>query len=120
MKLTDIAKEVHKEAVLKGWWDQEVIKSDSCPVLLPRKVGEQFANFHTEISEAWEEWRNGHAMDEIYFKDGKPEGVPIELADVFIRILDTCEAYKIDIENAIQIKMKYNKSRSHRHGGKRA
>ena len=50
--------------------------------------------------------------------DPKPEGMPIELADVIIRILDMGYAEGIDIGQAIHTKMQYNKTRSHRHGGK--
>lgn len=46
----------------------------------------------------------------------KPEGVPSELADVIIRTLDACAAWGIDIETIIQEKIKYNKTRSHKHG----
>lgn len=48
----------------------------------------------------------------------KPVGFPIELADVIIRIADFCGLHGIDLEEAIRFKMTYNKTRSHRHGGK--
>jgi NTP pyrophosphatase (non-canonical NTP hydrolase) len=109
MDIQETAKQVHEWAKSKGWWDGK------------RSIGDQFANFHAEISEAWEEYRNGRAMDWVYYSDdGKPEGIPIELADCIIRILDTCEAYSIDIEKALSIKMKYNEGRPYRHGGKKA
>ena len=47
---------------------------------------------------------------------GKPEGVPAELADTIIRILDFCGKHKIDIEAAVHEKMAYNESRPHKHG----
>ena len=59
-------------------------------------------------------------MQEVYFVENKPEGVPIELADLIIRVLDTCEQYGIDIEAAIEMKIKYNETREYRHGGKLA
>lgn len=115
MEINEIKKKIHQCALEKGWWD--VYPSE-------RSIGDQFSNFHSEISEAWEEWRNGRRMDEIYFsaKNGKkkPEGVPIELADCIIRILDTCDACGIDIAKAIEIKMEYNQTREYRHGGKKA
>ncbi len=96
----------HDTAKEKGWWEPA------------KSFGEQAVLFHAEISEAVEEFRNGHAPYEIYYKEGKPEGVPIELADVIIRIFDTCGYYGIDIRKAIIEKMRYNLTRSHRHGNK--
>ena len=117
MNLKRLSRLIHSNALKKGFWDNRMAYTDT---IIPRSIGDQFANFHAEISEAWEEYRNGHAMDEIYFKDDKPEGVPIELADTVIRILDTCAQYGIDIEKAIKVKMKYNAGRPYRHGGKLA
>lgn len=48
----------------------------------------------------------------------KPEGVPTELADAVIRILDTCEVAGIDLGFEIERKMAYNETRAIRHGGR--
>lgn len=73
-----------------------------------------------EEIEALEEYRNGHGATEIYFSDsGKPEGIPTELADVIIRVLDYCGYAGINIDAAISQKHEYNKSRPYRHGGKK-
>src|SRR6185369_7266774 len=48
----------------------------------------------------------------------KPEGIPSELADIIIRVLDIVAFHGIDIAAAIADKMAYNESRTYRHGGK--
>lgn len=106
--LNDFAKEVHALAMKKGWWDP----APSFPEVL--------ALIHSEISEALEEYRNGRLPTEVYTgNNGKPEGIPIELADVIIRVLDCCGYAGIDIDAAISQKHEYNKTRPYRHGGKR-
>jgi len=97
-----------------GWWDDS-----SAPINFPEKL----ALIHSEVSEALEEYRNAkHPIGELYFSgdDKKPEGVPAELADVLIRIFDLCGHYGIDLEDAVDKKMRYNNTRPFRHGGKRA
>lgn len=94
-----------------GWWDEDK----------PRTFGDMIALFHSELSEALEEHRNGHAVTEIYHAAGndfKPEGIPVELADVLIRIFDFCQQYDVPLLEALKLKMYYNETRPHRHGGK--
>ena len=106
--INEVAKEIHENAVKHGWWEDE------------RSFPEIIALIHSEVSEALEEYRNGHSATEVYYGyDEKPEGIPIELADVIIRILDYCAYAGIDIDAAISEKHEYNKSRPYRHGGKK-
>lgn len=77
-----------------------------------------------EVTEAHEELRSGHKMNELYHntspgKEGKPEGVPSELADALIRILDTAQEYKIDLAAVILEKLLFNASRGVMHGGRK-
>ena len=51
-------------------------------------------------------------------KFAKPCGIPFELADYAIRIFDACGRYGIDLEQAIRVKMEYNKNRPYKHGKK--
>lgn len=108
--LSELSKQVHRIAKEHGWWEPPV---DGFPVKL--------ALMHSELSEALEEYRNGRALNEIYYApdSDKPEGIPIELADCIIRILDWCQANDIDIEVALTLKIAYNETRPHRHGGKK-
>lgn len=97
----------------KGW------HSNPNPV---ESIWKFLGNIHGEVSEAWEEARKPDFDPKrtYYRADGKPEGLPAELADVIIRTCDTAQALGIDLEAAIQEKHAYNKTRTFRHGGKRA
>lgn len=70
----------------------------------------------SELAEALEDQRAGHAPDETWYENGKPCGIPSELADAVIRIFDTAEDYKVNLEDIILEKMAYNKTRPYKHG----
>lgn len=95
--INEVAKQIHENAVNHGWWDEE-----------------------RGFPEVLEEYRNGRLPTEVYAgNNGKPEGIPIELADVIIRVLDYCGYAGIDIDAAISQKHEYNRTRPYRHGGKK-
>lgn len=78
----------------------------------------------SEICEAQNELRDGHALNEIYYSGGedihpspiKPEGFPVEIADAIIRLLDITHAVGIDIDYIINLKLDYNQTRPPKHG----
>ena len=100
MDINEYVKECHKTAREKGWWEDKDSRSD----------GELIALMHSELSEALQELREPNYNLGV---------VSLEFADVIIRIFDYCGARKIDLEEALRVKMEYNKTRPYRHGGKR-
>ena len=99
-----VQEEIHQTAVEKGWWDGA------------RSDGELIALMHSELSEALEALRNHNPPDD---KIPHFNGAEAELADCIIRILDMAEARGWNIADALVAKMAYNKTREHKHGGKR-
>jgi NTP pyrophosphatase (non-canonical NTP hydrolase) len=110
MTIRQLLEDSNATAREKGWWDDQNEHSFLIKTLL----------MITEISEAVEEYRNGHDVQEIYVKDGKWEGVAVEFADLFIRTADLCKQLDIPLEEAIRKKAEFNRTRSHRHGNKKA
>ena len=120
--LKRVAAQCHATAKAKGWWDKYKNGLDA------DQTCAKIALIHSELSEGLAEVRVG--SPHLYFKhteetvasvpsgDPKPEGLGIELADAAIRIFDLAEFLGIDIAEMIRIKMQYNETRSHRHGGK--
>lgn len=88
-----------------GWFDRD------------RSFGEDIALLHSEVSEALEAYRD-QGLTAWVTESGKPEGVGSELADVLVRLLDTCERYGVDLADEFARKLAYNAGRGHRHGGK--
>lgn len=126
--IADYQKEAYENAKDKGWHNPS------------KTFGECIALCHAELSEAIECYRDNLDVQKIYCagysgeptglqefdprvhdpeKGCKLEGVGIELADVVIRIFDMCGQFGIDLEKCVELKMKYNKTRPTRHGGKK-
>lgn len=113
--IAELCREINEMNTAKGW---DFSFEDT-----PEKI----ALMHTELSEMLEEYRKGKGPTEIYYPnlhpaqeaEGKPEGIPIEAADLAIRLFHFCAKLGIDLEAAIELKLNYNATRPHRHGGKR-
>ena len=68
----------------------------------------------TEVAEAIEGVVSGEESDHI-------PGVSLadeELSDILIRTLDVAEIYGVDLDEVTNLKLKYNRIRGYRHGGK--
>lgn len=104
MELNDLVKRAHETAVRHGFWEPAP------------EIGTSIALIHSELSEALEEARAGKPI--LYYNQGsdKPEGIGPELADATIRIGDLCGHLGINLDEMVQIKMKYNEGRPYKHG----
>lgn len=113
-------------AQIKGWHDPK------------KSFGEQILMMHSELSEVIEAYRtkDGDTQSiwfepvqvDIYDKDActtvtkvhhKPEGVPVELADVLIRMGDTTKCENLSLLGAFFLKSRFNLTRPRRHGDKK-
>lgn len=110
------------------------------PAALMREQGNDLLLVVSEIVEAHDEIRTGHAVNETYYlwPNGvhvteeerienaelgetpfKPEGVPSEVADAIIRLLHFAEKNHFDAGAIVAEKLAYNETRARMHGGKK-
>lgn len=107
--LNELAQEIHAVSQGKGFW----------PESTERNPGEVLMLIVTEVAEAMEAIRDGYPLDEMEYGGelrNKPIGVPSEMADIVIRVLDACAGWGIDIDTAVREKIDYNRTRDRLHG----
>lgn len=91
-EVVDICHSLAKE---KGFWDSD------------RNIGESLMLVVTELSEAMEAYRKG---DDSNFRE--------EIADSIIRLFDISGGLELAIDDEIEKKLIYNKTRPYKHGKK--
>lgn len=140
--LAELARAIGEVNVANGWDTSRSMVADPDAYDPKWQVSHKIAELglvDTEVAEAIEEIRHGRAMNEVYYSGGfdmgttpgqqresvdragmprKPEGVPSELADIVIRVLDIADTYRIDLGSAIVQKLNHNATRGFHHGGK--
>lgn len=94
-QVQDLQRQIREVNEANGWFDQD------------RPFSADIALLHSEVSEAYEGYRNGDTAN-----------VHEEMADVFIRLLDTCERWGVDLVTETERKIERNRQRGYKHGGK--
>ena len=122
--IAEVQAAVHANAVAKKFWsgypettyeDPDTGESVRVYVLSVDQVLSKLMLITTEVAEAAEDVRTG-AMRTVMSDSGKPEGLPSELADIVIRVMDVCGGLGIDLDEEIRIKMSHNRRRPALHG----
>lgn len=139
--LNGLRDRIHATAKEKGWWEDER-DLGTILMLCVTELAEALEEYRNGHSPTEVYYRHKHPItgeeiitdtyisvfpkytrEESYIAEplksyGKPEGVPVELADCIIRILDFCGYTGIDIQDVLHQKLDYNDTRSYKHGGK--
>lgn len=93
--LRNIQAKLYNASVKAGWHSK------------PREAGTDCALIHSEVSEAMEGFRKNLMDDHLPHR----KMAEVELADVFIRVADTCGKYGFDLAGAAAEKFAYNQVR---------
>lgn len=112
---------VYSSAVAAGWHDPKVIEG----VMREPSAAERVALIHEECTELLQHARDGRPAGGSVWtpavgtsNEPKPDSAGFELADIVIRCLDYAGRYEIPLGELIIEKMRYNRTRAHRHGGR--
>ena len=150
MTTNELVEKCHSQAVAMGWWPAdrtedrrpleihmlicsevaeatEAVRHRELPFYL--RDSEHDLNLTVVATAEKDEVRPVGAPGEVGFDEAltlaakgtwKPEGEAVELADAVIRVMDYFGRQGWDLEAVIALKLAYNATRGHRHGGKAA
>lgn len=117
-ELNKLAAEIHKGNVERGFYDE------------PHELGTYLMLTTSELAECLEAHRKGHSanikdvveltenFDKTKFEKTVKNTIHDEIADTFIRLMDLVGFMGLDLETHVDLKLKYNATRGHKHGKK--
>lgn len=121
--INELIQEVYRVNKMNGFYEES------------RNIGEVLALIHSEVSEALEADRKDKYVDvnisiagvntieddglfKERFEESLKDTFEDELADVLIRVMDLAYLKKVDLEQHIKAKIRYNSLRGYKHGKK--
>ena len=131
--LSELQELAGSTAAAKGFHDYRPanVASEDYDKALANWQGNKLLLVVSEVIEAHDEIRAGHAADETYYPSiefegkepfaripSKPEGVPSEIADAVIRCFDFAYTEGFSLADIIIEKLAYNATRERLHGKK--
>lgn len=121
MQFRDLQYKIGSASEDNGWHDRFFkVGREDCASDKDEHIITKLMLINSELVEAMDELRNGNSYWETYESEGgKPEGFPVELADVVIRAMDLAHMLGIDLEGVIEDKLEFNATRGKMHGGKK-
>lgn len=127
MNMTELSKKIHADNVKQGFYDDT---KDIPPYLNDYFIFKQLMLIVTEIGEAAEALRKDGIDNSLelpikdctekyfIFETNYKDKFQDELGDSIIRILDLCGYLDIDIDEWVNAKLEYNRTRAYKHGKK--
>ena len=125
--INELCKEAHDNAVAKGFYERErglpelamLIVGELSEAVEAERMGERVVPDFQKVIELFakpETWESENAFNS--YEHIIRGSIEEEIADTFIRLMDLCGFYGIDIDSAIKGKMIYNSKREKKHGKK--
>jgi NTP pyrophosphatase (non-canonical NTP hydrolase) len=123
--INELCKVAHDSAVEKGFYELNRTLPELCMLIVgelseaveAERKGEKVLPEFQDVIKDYAEPKRWEHPDTFSEYDVLIRGtIEEEIADAFIRLMDLCGFYGIDIDSAIQGKMLYNKKREKKHG----